>query len=376
MSSQPSGDRIGHSNLKMLVRRLAFDQLDPPVANRDDSANEQDWPEQDWPEKYWTEKYWTGVIAAGLTTGLLPALIDRLRVEETSALNCKATPNFGQLDLLAESFAYRRRSQRLQLKSIVGALNAAGIEPLLMSAAQDVWLDANAWRFADELAIHVEYLSHAIVETALRDLGYQSVGAIERARYHRETCWCHPQTSGYVVLRRGGSNRTIERLFPWRDLSSCSERTTVGEATARVLPAPVDALLALIHHHFGRTRAGGIAVAPKELYEFARAARGLDDEQLNSFWDLLQRNRKLQDPVMAWLDAAERCFGLLLPRRPGATLVMREPVTLEHAASREIQFLADREGYRIALRTPTGWRAKVLASISASARYRRRTTSG
>lgn len=355
-------DRVDLSSMKMLLGCLAFDRVDPPAAGRDGGVNERNSPDRDWPSKSWH-----GLIAAGLMTRLLPALVDRFRLEETSAPDCKSRLDIWQLGLLPESFAYRRHSQRVQLVSGVGALNAAGIEPLLMSAAQDVWLDVNSWRFVEDLGIHVECRSHGMAEAVLRELGYQRVRAMERARYRMETCWSHPQTSGYLVLRGAGSNRTIERLMPSRDLLSWSETVKVGDATARVLPAPVDALLALIHHHFGRTRADAIAVAPKELYEFSRAARGLNDEQQQVFWDLLGRHRELHNPATAWLDAAERCFGLRLPRHAGAEQITRGPATAEHACDREIAFLGYRGGYRIALRAPTGLRARFSASFAGSA---------
>ena len=84
------------------------------------------------------------------------------------------------------------------------------------------------------------------------------------------------------------------------------------------MPPPVDVLHAMFYEHYsGLILSGASAVGPRALYAFARGFQHFDDDEFRLFWSLSERQTATHDVVLAWLDAAERCFALDRRRASG-----------------------------------------------------------
>lgn len=317
-SARP-GAAIERRRMALLLRHLSFHaSTDIPHAATLPSAQDE-----------------ADLIAAGLQSGLLPALVEHARRNLPPAVGGHGegtTLLDGRLGNLLEGFRYRRRLQRTRLDEAVAALNAASIAPLLIAGARAIWLDEMPWRVVGDLPLLIPRREFATANGILADrLGYRPVRALDRSGYRRETCWFHPAMSGCVVVREIGSNRELERLLSADELDPAASIAAHGNARARVLPPHTEIACTLLHEHVA-CRARPVCVGLVELYAFAVASRCLSDEQHAAFHDLSRRSAQRLAVVTAWQDTAERV--LQMPPRPPFRLAAAHGEAAQTSAQR------------------------------------------
>lgn len=326
-------DHLERSRLELLLRCLAFEAPMPSPTCRD----------------------WDRIIAAGLTTGLLPDVAERLQQERPDALPVEheGSERARHLDTLVASYRYRRRCQCQMLLEAVRAWNRAGLEPLLTIGAREVWLGKSSGHGVNDLGVLVKPRDYEVAGTALQELGYSRPSSLVPNWYRRESGWSHPRNS-YVMLRALGCNRHIERLLPAKLMLGESETSTIDGAKVRLLPEWLDVVHSMLHHQFDGAGSRLDSVTPQALYQFAVTQRGLTGDDVVRLQEFLAQNPSVAAIHQSWLKAAEGCFGRLSAHAAQDDARWQKPGKSEAAIGGKVLLVDDRSGWRIALTDRAG----------------------
>jgi hypothetical protein len=253
------------------------------------------------------------LLNAAIRRQLLAAAIDNL--ETMGVLHPKAPRDAcdrsrrAQLFVFREEWRQRRRALRAGLVEIVAALNAAGIEPLILKGSVSLLTGAPRWRHQRDIDFAVRPAERAAAITALMSIGFRdaAVSTVTAEHHHLEP------------MIRDGFPAVVEphiRLTGRRAIYAIDESAMLARARCakfdglRVqLLRNEDFLLhGLAHHHLQNLGAVYGAISLKGLYEFCDGLRTLSPAETESFVVAARGNPRLASAVALWLAAGALIF--------------------------------------------------------------------
>jgi hypothetical protein len=235
-----------------------------------------------------------------LPSGLLPAAVRGLAADRTLVAG-------------AAVLHERRDSLAAHLKGLVGALNAAGIEPLVIKGAQSLLTGEPRWRYLRDIDLVVAGGAAEAAQAALMAKGYRPPQFMpQRSHRHHLAPLVRHDLPGYVEIHRRAGNPYVEALLPTSELLSASERHDADGLRLRLLPAPLGTLYALVHHHVGHSADARGNMSIKGLYEFAWAVDRMTAQERAALAGRAARHPRLVAALDFWIAAAADLFDLPL----------------------------------------------------------------
>jgi hypothetical protein len=245
-------------------------------------------------------------------------------------------------EMVLEEHRERRRVLSLRLKEMVGALNAAGIAPVLLKGSRSLWTGSPAWRDLRDIDILVPGAGQAQrCDEVLRSMGYRPLaGAAQRPTHHHLQPLYREDLPGWVEVHRRAGNRYAERLLPTATILRHLRSANDGAADVLILPEELHVLHALVHHHVGHSAQARGTVDLKGLYEFAWSLASMSPDERKELAEHAASHPSMTAMLDLWLAAAADFYHLAVP----------EPFAVHADAVRRWQ--------RIRARTarPSGWK--------------------
>ncbi|MCX7304207.1 MAG: nucleotidyltransferase family protein [Hyphomicrobiales bacterium] len=207
----------------------------------------------------------------------------------------------------------RREQMTRLLRETAEALNAIGIQPILLKGARSLWERKPAWRFLRDIDVLVPFAQAQAAARALREHGYypdQSRPA--RPHHHHLAALYSEGPQGWVEIHKRGGNRYAERLVPTAELIASSTPSTDNGISVGLLDPVTHIIHAMVHHHVGHGGDARATLSLKGLYEFAWAANELTLQQKHRMVERAAAHPRLAAILDLWLAAASRLFGLTI----------------------------------------------------------------
>ena len=269
---------------------------------------------------------WEPVLQLATDHRLASALVARLRgkgaVPNVPAI---VLPNgirtvTAQLDLIWQAHLERTATLTAHLTELVAAMNAAGLEPILLKGGRALATGAPEWRSMRDLDLLLPGRDAARAHEVALGLGYHpNPGSTEKAGKHHFQPLFRDDFPGWIEIHSRAATHRAEGLLPTPLLAAMTSPVTLGPARARVLTGPAHTLHALIHHHVGHRGDKGGAFDLKGLFEFTADLRSLTAAERETLLSLALRHPRLLAALDLWLAGAHTLFAL--PVEPPFTLV-------------------------------------------------------
>ncbi|MCR9195353.1 MAG: nucleotidyltransferase family protein [Hyphomonas sp.] len=247
----------------------------------------------------------------------------------------------------------RRRLQGSALRDIIGALNAAGIVPLIIKGAVSLLTGEPSWRFQRDLDFAIDPAEAEPTMAILRRLDFQSIKTMSSRHHHLDAmARGDPPVIVEPHLRINGPRAA--RFFASVPMVESAVHTEFDGLAVRLL-RPEHALLhGLVHHHFENRGNHFGVIAIKGLLEFAHMLDELCDETFAEVAAILRCNPRLRAATELWIAASDVWLGVspphgLRPRdaayrrlsRVTARLTGQNPASIGSAMREEIAGIAD-----------------------------------
>ena len=198
----------------------------------------------------------------------------------------------------------KRAAMLDHLEHAVRALNAHGLTPLLLKGARTLWLGAPAWRSMRDLDLLMASREDSDSAQAL----LAAEGYVERgehgASFHHANNLYRDDFPGWIEIHRRAGPPRVELLLPTKELLAAAVPWARGQLQAFVLPASLDVLFGVVHHHFGHREARDGVLGIKGLFEFAMGVSALLPEGRTELAGWASRDCRLLATLDLWLAAA------------------------------------------------------------------------
>lgn len=309
-----------------------------------------------------------GLLLAAERRLLLGAMIDGL--EAKGILHPVWRPAGGPTSLRSElgrlrgEHETRRMIQSDALREIVLALNAQGIEPLVIKGAVSLLTGSPAWRFQRDLDFAIAASEADRTMSVLRDLGFSVLKPMS-VRHHHLDCMWRGDLPVVVEPHIRINGPRAARLLDGIAMVSAANSWAMDGLKVRLL-RPEHALIhGMVHHHF-ENRGGNFGVISlKGLMEFADQLDRLNEAAATSLVGQLSRRPRLKAAAELWVAASERWLDVVPPEclKPGKAAVDRidrltarlarpEPASLGVALREEIAGLIGASEASTVLKSP------------------------
>jgi len=267
---------------------------------------------------------WPGVLEIANRGWLCPALYVGLR--EADRLKDIPLPVREYLGFIHGRNCDRNRRLRAQLLEAVRALNAAGIEPILLKGAIDLFTaaaDDIGTRMLSDLDISIATNEMPRATAALGALGYRRTGnGREMAR---------PDDAGVIEFHDRPSARSAAYLSA--DLRACSPIEEQDGAAAHIPTATARALHLIVHDMIKEGDYWTFRIDLRHLHDLAGLARsreGIDWQHLRAALS----DRHAREALALQARALEDLFAVAIPDdlRPGRNAQWRHSARLACAS--------------------------------------------
>ena len=290
---------------------------------------------------------WEPILQLALTHRLAPALLSRLR-------EANAVPTIpplvladgsrtvtAELDHIWQAHLDRAAALATRLAELTTALNAAGLDPILLKGGRSLATGAPPWRTMRDLDLLLPGRDADRAHEVALALGYRRApDATEKAGKHHFQPLFRDDLPGWVEIHARAATHRAEALLPTPLLTATAIPASIGSANARVLPGPEHTLHALVHHHVGHRGDKGGAIDLKGLFEFTADIAALTPAERETLLALALRHPRLLAALDLWLAAAHALFAL--PVEPPFALIpdatSRAARALERTASPEARY--------------------------------------
>ena len=285
---------------------------------------------------------WAAVLEAAKTRWLQGALAEAVRARGLVAGIPALTLPDGRVSIskgIADAEAHHlelRRGKQERLAELVLILNGAGMEPILLKGARSLWTGTPTWRAMGDLDLLVPGRAREAQQLALAagyapDPSYDTHPEI----WHHELNLYRADLPGWLEFHDRGAMYRADMLLPTPFLAAQSVAITgPGGGVARVLPAHIDLLYCMLHHHISHRGDKFGFMRVKGLYEFAGALAALDAEGRAALRALALSHPRILAIFDLWMAAAHERFELPeiaeLPLRDDAVAQWRVINGAEH----------------------------------------------
>jgi len=246
---------------------------------------------------------WPAVLELAGRGWLVPAL--HLAVQRADRPDALPDEVRDYLSLLHDRNRERNRRLREQLVEAARALNAAGIEPILLKGAIHLFTAGEedlGSRMISDLDLSIAPAETARARAALTGLGYRGCG--------EEREMARPQDAGVIEFHHRPSARSAPYLSG--DLRASSPVMMRDGAAARIPPATARALHLIVHDMIKEGDYWTFRINLRHLHDLAALARsgdGIDWQRLGA---------SLSDPVgrnalLVQAKALEDLYGIAIP---------------------------------------------------------------
>lgn len=206
------------------------------------------------------------------------------------------------LAAFAEQHAARRAAQRRALVDLVGMLNGAGFEPILLKGARALWLDREPQRGMRDFDLLIPGAAAIEANAYLKTQGFAPLPeARERPNRHHLDLLFRDDLPGWIEIHRRGGNPYAEAFLPTREIVAAARPALRDGARAAVLPDAEHAWHGLVHHQFGHSAFARGTVDLKGLHEFCVGYHGLTGEQRRALRALARRDGAGLAALDLWL---------------------------------------------------------------------------
>lgn len=218
------------------------------------------------------------------------------------------------LRMVREMHLQRRAAMRHHLGDVVRALNADGIEPLLLKGCVSLWEERDPWRQMRDLDILVKPDQTRAAREALISLGFRESPDAEGQRFgHHLPPFVREGMPGWLEVHFRASNRKGEKYLRTRALWEASTPSPRDDGRARILPASQHAMHGLVHNHFGHRSSSFGTINLKGLHEFAWAVARMDSADRQTLNAMSFGAARLRAAFELWTSAAADFYHLPLP---------------------------------------------------------------
>ena len=257
-----------------------------------------------------------GLLRAAERRHLLAAAVDGLEAKGIGhpASYVAGTPSSfrSELGRLRAEHEDRRAQQGQALYEIIGALNAHGIEPLIIKGAVSLLTGIPSWRHQRDLDFAIDPGEAEATMAVLRRLGFSLLKPMS-ARHHHLDCMARGNLPVVVEPHIRINGPRAARALADFPMVSLAEHMTVEGLKFRVLRNEHALIHAMVHHHFeNRGKHFGV-ISLKGLLEFAHDLDRLDAKAVTGLVTELARRPRLRIACEIWLAAAEKWLGVALP---------------------------------------------------------------
>lgn len=216
-----------------------------------------------------------------------------------------------ELDLIWRTHLARTETLTARLAELVAALNAAGLEPILLKGSRSLVTGQPPWRSMRDLDLLLPGRDAARAHAVTLALGYRPApGRTEKAGKHHFQPLFRDDLPGWIEIHSHAATHRAEALLPTDLLISMTAPTTLGGASARILTPPAHTLHALVHHHVGHRGDKDGAMDLKGLFEFTADMQSLAASERQTLHTLALHHPRLLAALDLWFAAAHGLFGL------------------------------------------------------------------
>lgn len=260
---------------------------------------------------------WEAVLAAAEQLRLAPALVARLR-EKRAVPNVPAitlpsgvSTVTARIEQIWLAHLDRRRELEAALAELVGAMNRAGLEPVLLKGARALATGNPAWRTMRDLDLLLFGNDAMRAHQAALGLGYRPAAtSTEKAGKHHFQPLFRDDFPGWIEIHQKAATHRAEGLLPTRLLERMSTRVQFSGVSARVLTPPAHTLHAVIHHHVGHRGDKGGGIDLKGLFEFCADLQALSEAERRDLLALAGTHPRLLATLDFWIAAGHAAYGM------------------------------------------------------------------
>ncbi len=252
------------------------------------------------------ERWMHGALAAAVRKRGLAAGIPAMTLPDG-----RATISKGLADAEAQHDDFRARKLD-RLAELVLILNGAGIEPILLKGARSLWTGSPTWRAMGDLDILTPGRAREAQQLALA-AGYAPDPSYDKHPeiWHHELNLYRDDLPGWLEFHDKAAMYRADMLLPTPFLVAQSLAITGRDGgVARVLPAHIDLIYCMLHHHISHRGDKFGFMRVKGLYEFAGAVAALDEGERAALRDLTLSHPRLLAIFDLWMAAAHERFDL------------------------------------------------------------------
>jgi hypothetical protein len=283
------------------------------------------------------------LILALTQRSLLPPLPRRISVSDRDGHVTS------QLAAAYDEHLRRQADLRSQLQTVVRALDAENIVPVLLKGAVHLTLDQPEWhkaRSMRDLDILVHPTEARVATQVLASLGYCQDADPPPLDRHLPEQWL-PGRAGTIEIHIEALSFPARYALTTEEVLSRAVMQTFAGTTIRVLPLEWHLLHGMLHHQLSDRGHARRMLALKGLWEFSNVGSGLTPEG----WSTIiahAEERNILEMLSSWSVQAHELFGLNAPRQllafpPGRK---RAAATFRHASKpyrlRQTLFILDK----------------------------------
>jgi len=277
------------------------------------------------------------VMQAAARRQLLPAAIDQLRVKgilpPRQSRRAAKDSLLAQLTDLDAQFKIRRSALGGALHDIVGCLNKADIQPIVLKGSMSLISGEPEWRFQRDIDFAVDPSEAGRTVTALRAEGFRECDEMDRRPHHLKPMQRN-DVPGIIEPHVKLAGTRARAVLPDDVLMGTVGHHAWKGLSYRAMSKAGFLLHGLAHHHFQNRGYIYGTVSLKGLLEFAHCISGMQETDVLELDALSGGHPRLKAGLLLWCALAKRLLGVTLPQG-----LITSNIVENHAETVSIRYL-------------------------------------
>ena len=277
------------------------------------------------------------MLQAAARRQLLPAAIRQLRVKGILPSRPSRRPArdsiLAQLTDLDARFRNRRSALGGALRDIIGCLNKADIQPIVLKGSMSLISGEPEWRFQRDIDFAVAPSEAERTVTALRAEGFRECDGMDRRPHHLRPMQ-RDDVPGTIEPHVKLAGTRARAVLPDDVLMGTVSHHAWKGLSYRAMSKAGFLLHGLAHHHFQNRGYVYGTVSLKGLLEFAHCISGLQETDVLELNALTGGHPRLKAGLLLWCAVAKRLLGVTLPQG-----LISNSTVARHAETVSIRYL-------------------------------------